>query len=114
MAYDQPTEAHAADEAAEALSPAQQLEAEEVERVRRYRQVLREHKEVVIVRRADQTTEAYPVGDPIPDGIIVARRLPNGEMAWYTGSGSREDPASFRPVDTSFLKPPVFRPKDPE
>lgn len=114
MAYERPADAHEADKAGDALTPAQQLEAEEVERVRRYRQVLRENKEVVIVRRADQTVEAYQVGEPIPDGIIVARRLPNGEMAWYTGSGSRDDPASFRPVDTSFLKPPVFKQKDPE
>jgi hypothetical protein len=108
MAYDRPAESHAADEAGDALTPAQQLEAEEVESVRRFRQVLREHKEVVIVRRADNTVDAFPVGEPIPDGIIVARRLPSGEMGWYTGSGSREDPASFRPAQRGSALAPVI------
>jgi hypothetical protein len=111
MAYQpQQTAERPAEDAA--LRPAQQWEAEEVESVRRYQKVLREHKEVVIVRRADNSVDAFPVGEPIPDGIIVGRRLANGEMGWYTGTGSREDPASFEPADRSHLKPPVFRTKD--
>jgi hypothetical protein len=108
MAYQPQSEARQPGE----ISPAQQWEAEEVESVRRYQKVLREHKEVVVVQRADNSIDAFPVGEPIPDGIIVGRRLSSGEMGWYTGSGSREDPASFLPFDRSHLKPPVFRTKD--
>jgi hypothetical protein len=88
-------------------------ELEEAERVRRDIEVLQAHTEVVIVRRADHTTSIYPVGEPIPDGIIVARRFRNGEVGWYVGSGSRDDPASFRPAPPgSPLEPVIERGQD--
>jgi hypothetical protein len=80
------------------------------EREQRNREVLRTHPEVVIVRRADGTTSIYPPNEPIPDGIIVARRLPSGEIGWYAGpdAGPRSDPAAFWPVDRgSPLAPPT-------
>jgi hypothetical protein len=72
----------------------------EANRVRRNHEVLRTHTEVVIVRRADHTVSVYPPNEPIPDGVIVARRLPSGEIGWYAGpdAGPRSDPAAFRPA----------------
>lgn len=80
----------AADEEAEAAAV----------RDRKNREVLRNNTEVVIVRRADGTTNIYLPDEPIPDGIIVARRLPNGEMVRYAGpdAGPRSDPAAFSPA----------------
>jgi hypothetical protein len=85
---------------------------EEVNRVRRNMEVLRNHPEdAVVVRRADHTVSYYAPNEPIPDGIIVARRLPGGELGFYAGpdAGPRSDPAAFRaPPPGSPLAGPVI------
>jgi hypothetical protein len=103
--------AYARNPHAESAAPAQDEEDPE-ERERKNREVLRTHTEVVIVRRADHSVSIYPPDEPIPDGIIVARRLPSGEIGWYAGpdAGPRSDPAAFWPAEPgSPLNPVVER-----
>lgn len=66
-------------------------------RVRRNIEVMKAHKEVIIVRHSDHSVGVYPPDQAIDDGIIVARRLPNGEIGWYDpDAGPRTDPSAFK------------------
>jgi hypothetical protein len=75
-------------------------EAIEAARVRRNRDVMATCPDFLVVRQADGTMGLFPP-DEWPsdgDGIIVARRLPSGQIGWYAGpdAGPRSDPAAFR------------------
>jgi hypothetical protein len=58
------------------------------------------YSEAVIVQHFDGRTGVYKPDEwPIDgDGIIIARKLPSGDIAWYAGpdAGPRSDPAAFR------------------
>jgi hypothetical protein len=68
--------------------------------IRRNRKRLDSYTEAVIVQHFDGRTGVYKPDEwPIDgDGIIIARKLPSGDMAWYGGpdAGPRSDPAAFR------------------
>jgi hypothetical protein len=72
------------------------------EESRRNRELLDRYSEAIIFQHADGRTGVYrPDEWPIDgDGIIVARKLPSGDIAWYSGpdAGSRSDPAAFNTV----------------
>jgi hypothetical protein len=68
--------------------------------IRQRRRRLDSYSEAVIVQHFDGRTGVYKPDEwPIDgDGIIIARKLPSGDMAWYGGpdAGPRSDPAAFR------------------
>jgi hypothetical protein len=80
--------------------------------IRRNRELLDSYSEAVIVQHPDGTTGVYKPDEwPIDgDGVIVARKLPGGEIGWYAGpdAGPRSDPAAFRQVDLPKIVPPVI------
>ncbi|WP_437304280.1 hypothetical protein [Sorangium sp. So ce388] len=80
--------------------------------IRRNRELLDSYSEAVIVQHSDGTTGVYKPDEwPIDgDGVIVARKLPGGEIGWYAGpdAGPRSDPAAFRQVDLPKMAPPVI------
>jgi hypothetical protein len=88
-------------------APEQTEEWSDAARVRRNREVWAAHKEFVFVRHPDGSVHYYPPNEPIHEGLIVARRLPNGEIGWYTGPGPRTDPAAFQPSPDLVM--PVIR-----
>jgi hypothetical protein len=68
--------------------------------IRQTRRRLDSYSEAVIVQHFDGRTGVYKPDEwPIDgDGIIVARKLPSGDIAWYAGpdAGPRSDPAAFQ------------------
>jgi hypothetical protein len=68
--------------------------------IRERRRRLDSYSEAVIVQHFDGRTGVYKPDEwPIDgDGIIIARKLPSGDIAWYAGpdAGPRSDPAAFR------------------
>ncbi|MRG93665.1 hypothetical protein [Polyangium spumosum] len=73
--------------------------ARDAARMRRNVEVLKTHKEVIFVRRSDHSLWFYPPDQQIDDGLIVARRLPSGEIGWYDpDAGPRTDPSAFKPA----------------
>ena len=68
--------------------------------IRQRRRRLDSYSEAVIVQHFDGRTGVYKPDEwPIDgDGIIIARKLPSGDIAWYAGpdAGPRSDPAAFR------------------
>jgi hypothetical protein len=77
-------------------------------RVHRNMDALKMPGELIIVRHADHTVGIYPADQQIDGAIIVARRLPSGEIAYYDpDAGPRTDPSAFRvPPPGSPLAPP--------
>lgn len=45
------------------------------------------------------------------DGVIIARKLPDGRVGWYAGpdAGPRSDPAAFQPWEPPIDRLPVMR-----
>lgn len=85
--------------------------------MRRERERLDSLSEAVIVQHADGTIGIYKPDDwpNDGDGLIIGRKLPNGQISWYAGpdAGSRLDPAAFRrPDSTVILAPNVVREAD--
>jgi hypothetical protein len=80
--------------------------------IRRNRELLDSYSEAVIVQHPDGTTGVYKPDEwPIDgDGLIVARKLPSGNIGWYAGpdAGPRSDPAAFRQLDLPKIAPPVI------
>ncbi|WP_437672439.1 hypothetical protein [Sorangium sp. So ce131] len=83
------------------------------EEIRRNRELLDSYPEAVIVQHHDGTTGVYKPDEwPIDgDGVIVARKLPDGTLGWYAGpdAGPRSDPAAFRPWEPQINPLPVWR-----
>lgn len=85
--------------------------ASEVAEIKQNRKLLKTYSEAVIVQHFDGRTGIYKPDEwPIDgDGIIVARKLPSGDIAWYAGpdAGPRSDPAAFRvpPAPSDLVKP---------
>jgi hypothetical protein len=85
--------------------------AREASEIKRNRKLLKTYSEAVIVQHFDGRTGIYKPDEwPIDgDGIIVARKLPSGDIAWYAGpdTGPRSDPAAFRvpPAPSDLVKP---------
>lgn len=82
------------------FEPTDPISLSRSEEVRRNRKRLDSYSEAVIVQHVDGRTGVYKPDEwPIDgDGIIIARKLPSGDMAWYAGpdAGPRSDPAAFR------------------
>jgi hypothetical protein len=97
---------------------APQHTARDADEIKRNRKLLRTYPEAVIVQHVDGRTGVYrPHEWPIDgDGIIVARKLSGGEIAWYAGpdAGPRSDPSAFQPSSTSadFVAPVIERAPD--
>jgi hypothetical protein len=85
------------------LKPTDAQRISSSEEIRRNRKRLDSYPEAVIVQHDDGRTGVYlPDEWPIDgDGVIIARKLPSGELGWYAGpdAGPRSDPAAFRPSD---------------
>ncbi|WP_129575946.1 MULTISPECIES: hypothetical protein [Sorangium] len=68
--------------------------------------------EAVIVQEADGTIGIYEPDDwsNDGDGLIIGRKLANGEIGWYAGpdAGPRSDPAAFRPTKSTIVLAPNF------
>jgi hypothetical protein len=85
--------------------------ARDAAEIKRNRKLLKTYPEAVIVQHFDGRTGIYKPDEwPIDgDGIIVARKLPSGDIAWYAGpnAGSRSDPAAFRvpPAPSDLVEP---------
>ncbi|WP_437638582.1 hypothetical protein [Sorangium sp. So ce854] len=105
--------------AADALASASPSSSPEVpqrtptaEEIRRNRELLDSYAEAVIVQHPDGTTGVYrPEEWPTDgDGVIVARKLPSGEIGWYAGpeAGPRSDPAAFRRLELPAVTPPTL------
>lgn len=86
--------------------------------IRQNRTLLDSYSEAVIFQHADGRTRVYRLDEwPIDsDGIIVARKLPSGDIAWYSGpdAGPRTDPAAFNNVSdfSDFVVPNIERAPD--
>jgi len=82
------------------------------EEIRQNRKLLKTYSEAVIVQLDDGRTGVYrPDEWSIDgDGVIVARKLPSGDIGWYSGptAGPRSDPAAFRTFpDSSDVVEPI-------
>lgn len=86
--------------------------AEEAEEVKQNRKRLKNYSEAVIVQHFNGRTGVYkPEEWPIDgDGMIVARKLPSGDIAWYAGpdAGARSDPAAFSVSPPPDLVEPII------
>jgi len=85
--------------------------------IRRNRKRLNSYSEAVIVQHFDGRTGVYKPDEWSIDGdeIIIARKLPSGDIAWYAGpdAGPRSDPAAFRvPPPPNFVEPIIERAPD--
>jgi hypothetical protein len=71
------------------------------DRVRRNREVMATCQDYLVVRRTDGAMELFPPAEWNGEGLIVARKLPSGELGWYAGpdAGPRTDPAAFRAAE---------------
>ena len=82
------------------FEPTDPISRSRSEEVRRNRQRLDSYSEAVIVQHSDGRTAVYKPDEwPVDgDGIIVARKLPSGDIAWYAGpdAGPRSDRSAFR------------------
>ena len=78
-------------------------DAQEPELIRSLQDAARDLPSTTLVQHYDGRTGVYKPDEwPVDgDGIIVARKLPSGELGWYAGPGAgpRSDPAAFRPSD---------------
>jgi hypothetical protein len=87
------------------------------EEILQNRELLDRYPEAVIVQHHDGTTGVYKPDEwPIDgDGVIVARKLPDGTLGWYAGpdAGPRSDPAAFRPWHPPIGPRPVWG-RDPD
>lgn len=83
------------------------------EEIRRNRELLDTYSDAVIVQHYDGTTGVYKPDEwPIDgDGVIVARKLPNGTVGWYAGpdAGPRSDAAAFRAWEPQIDSLPAWR-----
>lgn len=85
--------------------------ARDAQEIRQNRKLLKTYSEAVIVQHSDGRTGVYrPDEWPIDgDGVIVARKLASGDIAWYSGpdAGPRSDPAAFQTLTASpdFVEP---------
>lgn len=77
--------------------------------IRRNRKLLDGYPEAVIVQHYDGSTGVYEPDEwgNDGDGVIIARKLPSGEIGFYAGpdAGPRSDPAAFRPSDPAQIPP---------
>ncbi|WP_437293034.1 hypothetical protein [Sorangium sp. So ce426] len=95
-------------ELSEPTDPQRRSRAEEIQRNRK---LLKTYPEAVIVQHHDGRTGVYRSDEwPIDgDGVIVARKLPSGDIGWYSGpdAGPRSDPAAFHIFSASsdFMEP---------
>ncbi len=99
------------------LDPIDPVTGLNTEEIVRNRKRLDSYSEAVIVQHFDGRTGVYKPDEwPIDgDGIIVARKLPSGDMAWYAGpdAGPRSDPSAFRvPPPPDIVKPIIERAPD--
>ncbi|WP_437794154.1 hypothetical protein [Sorangium sp. So ce693] len=97
--------------------PSSDIESPIAAELRRVRERLDSLPEAVIVQHADGTIGYYKPDEwPIDgDGLIIGRKLPNGQIGWYAGpdAGPRSDPAAFRrPESTIILAPNFVRESD--
>jgi hypothetical protein len=71
------------------------------EEIETYRHFVESESGAVLVRRSDGTIGVFDPDEwPMDgDGVITARKLPDGRIGWYAGpdAGPRSDPAAFRP-----------------
>lgn len=83
------------------------------EEIRRNRERLNSYPEAVVVQHYDGRTGVYKPDEwPIDgDGVIIARKLPSGDLGWYGGpdAGPRSDPAAFLPSDPPNTPLPIMR-----
>lgn len=97
MAFDLPS---TEGDPSRASPPESQYTAPSESEIKRNRKLLKTYPEAVIVQHFDGRTGVYrPDEWPIDgDGIIVARKLPSGDIAWYSGpdAGPRSDPSAFQ------------------
>jgi hypothetical protein len=99
------------------LEPTDPISLHRSEEIMRNRKRLDSYSEAVIVQHFDGRTGVYKPDEwPIDgDGIIIARKLPSGDMAWYGGpdAGPRSDPAAFRvPPPRDYVEPIIERAPD--
>lgn len=79
--------------------------------IKENRRLLRVYPEAVIVQHPDGRTGVYKPDEwPIDgNGVIVARKLTSGDIAWYSGpdAGPRSDPGAFKTFSASpdFVEP---------
>ncbi|WP_437594792.1 hypothetical protein [Sorangium sp. So ce1000] len=97
--------------------PSSDIESPVAAEIRRDRERLDSLSEAVIVQHADGTIGYYKPDEwPVDgDGLIIGRKLPNGQIGWYAGpdAGPRSDPAAFRrPESTIILAPNFVRESD--
>ncbi|WP_437736410.1 hypothetical protein [Sorangium sp. So ce1335] len=94
------------------LDPVDPQRAPTAAEIRRNRELLDSYTEAVIVQLPDGTTGVYkPEEWPTDgDGVIVARKLPSGQIGWYAGpeAGPRSDPAAFRRLELPEVAPPTI------
>lgn len=104
--------AERSEQGAPELDPADPQRTPTAAEIRRNRELLDSYSEAVIVQHPDGTTGVYrPEKWPTDgDGVIVARKLPSGEIGWYAGpeAGPRSDPAAFRRLELSAVTPPTL------
>lgn len=103
LAFDPPPTIEEAPSPASLGEPQHPVTAENDIKLNRKR--LKTYPEAVIVQHFDGRTGVYRPDDwPIDgEGIIVARKLPNGHIAWYSGpdAGPRSDPSAFQTSSAS-------------
>lgn len=91
------------------VDPQRTLSAAEI---RRNRELLDSYSEAVIVQHPNGTTGVYKPEEWPTDGngVVVARKLPSGEIGWYAGpdAGPRSNPAAFRPLELPKVAPPTI------
>lgn len=81
--------------------------------IKENRRLLKVYPEAVIVQHPNGRTGVYKPDEwPIDgDGVIVARKLSSGDIAWYSGpdAGPRSDPAAFKTFSASpdFVEPMI-------
>jgi hypothetical protein len=104
-------------EPSSAPEPANPISRSRPEDVRLNRKRLDSYSEAVIVQHFDGRTGVYKPDEWSidGDGIIVARKLPSGDIAWYGGpdAGPRSDPAAFSvPPPPDIVAPIIERAPD--